>query len=433
MNSKILLVAILLVSSIVLLPNLVFSKGNSSEHSANFVKKYDITKTCATNQDTDNHPLNPMTYLTYFSCGHVSQLENGTTLRQFTMIIHEDHKVPVTMGNLDTKTQPIMYNAWTFNSSIPAPTIRMTEGDHISIKVVNLKQNKLPHSFHMHSIHAGSVDGTMFNNQSGSITPGHSFTYNFVAAPTGLWPFHCHQMPISLHIVKGLYGQMIIDPPKPRPAMHEMNMIINGYDLTISPETELPRLPTAQEANVMMSGNDTRAENASESLPQERDNQVYSANGIAFYYDVHPIPIALNEPYRLYLTNMLDFDFSNTFHLHGQVFKVYPAGTENPEASRSEDTTTPIMTHDIISMAQGDRAILEWQYDKPGLYMIHSHFESQSGRGWEGLLSVHPTTLNQPIAISTSTSPKSHQEVEVVHTNPDTPATSIRPPLTPPT
>ena len=108
--------------------------------------------------------------------------------------------------------------------------------------------------------------------------------------------------------------------------MHEMNMILNGYDLTISPETELPRLPTAQEANVMMSGNDTRAENASESLPQERDNQVYSANGIAFYYDVHPIPIALNEPYRLYLTNMLDFDFSNTFHLHGQVFKVYPAG-----------------------------------------------------------------------------------------------------------
>ena len=32
-----------------LLPNLVFSKGNSSEHSANFVKKYDITKNCATN------------------------------------------------------------------------------------------------------------------------------------------------------------------------------------------------------------------------------------------------------------------------------------------------------------------------------------------------------------------------------------------------
>ncbi|MGA9842481.1 MAG: multicopper oxidase domain-containing protein, partial [Nitrososphaeraceae archaeon] len=172
---------------------------------------------------------------------------------------------------------------------------------------------------------------------------------------------------------------------------------------------------TAQEANVMMSGNDTRAENASESLPQERDNQVYSANGIAFYYDVHPIPIALNEPYRLYLTNMLDFDFSNTFHLHGQVFKVYPAGTENPE-TRSRDTTTPLMTHDIISMAQGDRAILEWQYDKPGLYMIHSHFESQSGRGWEGLLSV-----------------KSHQAVEVVHTNPVAPATSIRPPLTPPT
>ena len=138
----------------------------------------------------------------------------------------------------------------------------------------------------MHSIHAGS-DGMMFNNQSGSITPGTQLLLIISLSLTGLWPFHCHQMPISLHIVKGLYGQVIIDPPKPRPAMHEMNMILNGYDLTISPEAELPRLPTAQEANVMMSGNDTRAENASESLPQERDNQVYSANGIAFYYDAY--------------------------------------------------------------------------------------------------------------------------------------------------
>ena len=370
------------------------------------VLKYDMDKNCAVNQDTDKHPLNPSTYLTYFSCGHVSQLKNGTTLRQFTMLIHEDVKVPITMGNLATNTPAIMYNAWTFNSSIPAPTIRMTQGDLVSIKVVNLAQNKFPHSFHMHSIHAGAIDGTMFNNQSGSISPGHSFTYNFTANPVGLWPFHCHQMPLSLHVVKGLYGQMIIDPPanQVRPLMHEMNMILNGYDLTITPETALPRLPTAQEADVMMSGNADRAQNQSESLPQERDNQVYSANGVAFYYDVHPIPIKLNEPYRLYLTNMLDFDFANTFHIHGQVFKYYPAGTLSPDA---KDTTTPLMTHDIISMAQGDRGILEWQYDKPGLYMIHSHFESQSGRGWEGLLKVSAETptsdLSQKIASSIGT------------------------------
>jgi FtsP/CotA-like multicopper oxidase with cupredoxin domain len=357
---------------------------DAASGAVNKVVKYDRDKNCAIDQHT---PLNPTTYLTHFSCGHVDVLKNGTTVRNFSLVIREDIKVPITMAHSST-TSSIMYNAWTFNGSIPAPTIRVTQGDHVNIKVIN--QGTVAHSFHMHSIHAGALDGTMFNNASGQIQPNTSFTYSFTADPVGLWPFHCHMMPLSLHITKGLYGHMIIDPPanQARPAMHEMNMIMNGFDLTLQPGSDSLRLPTFQEAQQMMNGNDT----VSESLPQEHDNNVYAVNTVAFYYDVHPIPIKMNEPYRVYLTNMLDFDFANTFHIHGTVFQYYPSATSG----------TPIMTNDIVSLGQGDRGILEFQYHLPGVYMIHSHFESQAARGWEGLLKVSADAPTSDPSISSS-------------------------------
>lgn len=389
----------------------IFVNAKAKSDPGKEVAQYDIEKNCAPDQHTI---LTPMTYLSHFSCGHVTILDNGTTVRKFTMVVHEDIKTPLTLGNLETKTKPIVYDAWTFNGSIPAPTIRVTKGDIVSINVINLPTNKFTHSLHMHSIHAGAIDGTMFNNQSGSIAPGKNFTYTFTADPVGLWPFHCHQMPLALHIVKGLYGQMIIDPPASdkRPQMTEMNMILNGYDLGLTPTTELPRLPTFEEAQQIKQGNEA----TNEALPSERDNQIYSLNGVAFFYDANPIPIQLGQPYRVYLTNFLDFDFANTFHLHGQVFKYYPSGT---------DMKTPEMTTDIVSLGQGDRGVMEFQYDKPGLYMIHSHFESQSGRGWEGLLKAD--NFNSAVSTTKTTSINSITNQIETHTV----TKPIEPPMTP--
>jgi FtsP/CotA-like multicopper oxidase with cupredoxin domain len=354
------------------IPPFIHQDENNLKDVSNSVLNYDLKKQCAT--DLQKRP-NPIEYLTYFNCGHIlgKDKETGQTVREFTLILREDIKVPITLGNPATHTKPIMYPAWTFNGTIPGPTIRVTEGDHVSIKVIN--QGKMAHSLHLHSIHAGAIDGTMFNNQSGSINPGQSYSYTFTAGPAGLWPYHCHMMPIALHIGKGLYGAMIIDPKRPRPNANEMVMIMNGFNLGLNPSTEFPRLPTFQEAQQIMAGNET----TEESLPKELDNQVYALNTVAFYYDVHPIPIKINQPYRIYLVNFLDFDFANTFHIHGNKFQYYPSAI---------DGTTPEMTNDLVTLSQGDRGLLEFEYKIPGLYMIHSHFESQSGRGWEGLLSV---------------------------------------------
>jgi FtsP/CotA-like multicopper oxidase with cupredoxin domain len=249
----------------------------------------------------------------------------------------------------------------------------MTKGDHILITVEN--KGTMPHSFHMHSIHPAVMDGIpIVSGESGFIPPGHQFTYNFIAGPTGIFPYHCHMQPVVEHINRGLYGGLIIDPPlnQTRSPAHEIVMFLNGYDLNL--KSEFPRFPTFDEAQQMLSGN----ESASEALPQEHDNQLYSVNGIANYYMHHPIPVKLHEPLRIYMFNLLDFE-ENSFHLHGQVYQYYPSGTAK----------TPAFTNDMVVLGQGDRGILETEFNYPGLYMAHAHFDQVGTRGWSSLFQVH--------------------------------------------
>ena len=63
------------------------------------------------------------------------------------------------------------------------------------------------------------MDGVM--GLAGMIWPGSEFTYEFVAQPYGVYPYHCHMAPVEEHINRGLYGMMIIDPQTPRPQVQK--------------------------------------------------------------------------------------------------------------------------------------------------------------------------------------------------------------------
>lgn len=329
---------------------------------------YDSFKNCAA--DTAKVPT--MTeFLTYFNCGHATFYDNGTTLRKFTLIVEESHKIPISMPEDTNKS--ISFPSWTFNGSIPGPTLRVTKGDNVEITVVN--KGKMAHSLHLHSQHPGNMDGVpIFSGASGFIEPGKSFTYRFVAGPIGLFPYHCHMTPISEHINRGLYGAFIIDPPadQARSSAHEIVMVLSGFDLNL--KAEFPRFPTFAEANQMMGGNETIGE---EILPQEHDNQLYAVNGMSNYYMHHAISLKVGQPLRIYVVNMLDFE-ENSFHLHGQVFQYYPSGTGK----------TPDFTTDMITLGQGDRGIIETKFMYAGLYMAHAHFSQIGDRGWSSLFNV---------------------------------------------
>ena len=94
-----------------------------------------------------------------------------------------------------------MFKAWTFNGTIPGPTMRVTEGDLVRVTLVNDGNNKFSHSIRMHSIHNGEIDRV---EGRGIVAPGKNFTYEFVAQPYAVYQYHCHLNPVHDHIHRGL-------------------------------------------------------------------------------------------------------------------------------------------------------------------------------------------------------------------------------------
>jgi manganese oxidase len=278
--------------------------------------------------NSKNAVVDPNQYLREFNYGHVSKYPNGTTLREYTLIASDSEIKEVSPG--------VFYNVWTYNGTIPGPTIRATEGDHLKINFIN--NGSKPHSVHTHGIHPAEMDGVF-----DMIGPKGKFTYEFTAEPFGVYPYHCHMTPLEEHITHGLYGVMIIDPKTPRPQADEMVMVMNGYDTDFDTE-----------------------------------NNFYTVNGIPYFYMHSPIEIKKDELTRIYLVNMLEFDPINNFHLHANMFNYYPSGTSQ----------TPTELNDILTMSQGERGILEFKYKYPGNYMFHAHKTEFAEKGWMGMFKV---------------------------------------------
>src|SRR5829696_7875034 len=253
-------------------------------------------------------------YGLYETSGDVLDPANSyTTVREFTLVADDRQTMEISPG--------VFYNVWAFNGTVPGPTLRATEGDLIRINFIN--NGTKPHSIHTHGIHKAEMDGVFE-----TINPKGKFTYEFYAEAFGVYPYHCHVTPLEEHISHGLYGVYIVDPKTPRPEADEMVMIMNGFDTDFDTE-----------------------------------NNFYAVNTIPFYYMHHPIEIQKDKLVRVYLVNMLEFDQINNYHLHGNLYQLYRSGT----------SMVPNEYTDMVTMSQGERAILEFNYKYPGQYMFHAH------------------------------------------------------------
>ncbi len=227
-------------------------------------------------------------------------------------------------------------DVFAYNGVLPGPEIRVTEGEKVRI----VFKNELPESTAIHW-HGQKVpnnqDGVPFVTQP-VIEPGATYTYEFVANPSGSHMYHSHHNAME-QVGKGLLGAFIVDPKdksKHPKYDKEYTMVLNDTLLG------------------------------------------FTLNGKSFPATL-PLTAKLGE--KVLVRYMNEGLMNHPMHLHGMPFQVVAKdGWLLPQ---------PYMA-DTLDVAPGDRFDVIIDCDAPGLWAFHCHTLShaESPQGMFGLVTV---------------------------------------------
>ena len=174
----------------------------------------------------------------------------------------------------------VYYNAWTFNGTVPGPTIWVRQCEQVHFTLIN--NDTMPHSI---DFHAAEVNwATVY----APVAPGKSESFDFTPAYPGVFMYHCGVPPVLEHIGNGMYGVIIVNgtgslalPPAP-----------GGQYVIIESEFYL---------NSHANPDGTFSGNYSKMLSVDPSYVVF--NGEAFKYQASPLVVKPNQLVRLYLFN----------------------------------------------------------------------------------------------------------------------------------
>lgn len=248
----------------------------------------------------------------------------------------------------------VVYDAWTFDSMVPGPTLRLRVGDTLDFTLVN--GAIMPHSMDFHA--AEIAPSVAYRN----VMPGDSIHFQFVARVPGAFMYHCGTAPVAAHISNGMYGALIVDPRTPRPPAQEFVFVQSEFYM--GPAT----------------GKDSVHSMDWEKLLNASPDYVVF-NGVASRYATHPIPVAERKPIRMYVVNAGPNRISS-FHVVGAIFdKVIADGFGQPFQGM-QTWNVPV----------GGGAIFELKLAEPGLYPFVTHAFADATKGGVGVFQAGNVT-----------------------------------------
>ncbi|EQB15453.1 copper resistance system multicopper oxidase [Sphingobium lactosutens] len=146
--------------------------------------------------------------------------------------------IALTVGTSHFRTGGRSAHAITVNGTLPAPLIRLKEGQTVRIDVANRLGEDT--SIHWHGLlvpfHMDGVPGVSFPG----IRPGATFRYEFPVRQSGTYWYHSHS---GMQEAMGHYGPIIIDPAGPDPVACDREHVVLLSDWSpVHPHTLLRRL-----------------------------------------------------------------------------------------------------------------------------------------------------------------------------------------------
>lgn len=230
---------------------------------------------------------------------------------------HTIHKVTLVADETNlTLPQGNVIHALTFNGTVPAPIIRVTQGDLINVTLANLPTNKLPHSLDNHASIISAVPNF------GPVNPGQERSYAFIATQPGFFKYHCEGVAVltmDQHVFSGMVGGVIVDPANGYTGYKYPTYAANGSKIMENVS------PNAKEVALIFSEwYLTKDGNYNQTAMFNHDPTFVWMNGIPFGYDpvvtktkgAMPLHFKQGDHVRFFLLN--EGDVMVNFHIVGE-------------------------------------------------------------------------------------------------------------------
>jgi FtsP/CotA-like multicopper oxidase with cupredoxin domain len=135
-------------------------------------------------------------------------LGDGTKLAAWKVV--DNVKVfDLTIQPIDLQTAPgVVKKAMAINGSVPAPTIRVNEGERVRFIVHNFMRE--PTSIHWHGMDLPNNEDGVPGITQKEIAPGTTYTYEWTAVSTGTHWYHSHEH--GDQEGRGVYGALEVVP-----------------------------------------------------------------------------------------------------------------------------------------------------------------------------------------------------------------------------
>jgi len=280
----------------------------------------------------------------------------------------------------------VTYDAWTFNGTVPGPTIMVNQGDTINFTLIN-KFTDMAHSI---DFHAAEVN---WATDYATVPPNGSKTFTFTVNYPGVFMYHCGAQPVLEHISNGMYGAIIVNPIAPLPPA------TGGSYVLVQSEFYLNSKP----------GTDgSFAGNYSKMLAATPDYVVF--NGKAFQYQKAPLQVLPNQLVRLYILNVGPSHWS-AFHVIGALMDTVYIDGDPSNVEHGMQT---------LSIPPSGGAIVDMYFRDPGgKNPFVTHDFSDAMKGAIGAFAVGSgnstttTSFSTPGTTTSSTSPASAVHVSI--------------------
>jgi nitrite reductase (NO-forming) len=247
---------------------------------------------------------------------------------------------------------------FTFNGTVPGPMLRVRVGDTVEVRFRNETSSQFPHSVDFHAA-TGPGGGAVYTN----LAPGEETTFTFKALKPGLFVYHCATPSVAHHIANGMYGMILVEPEGGLEPVDREFYVMQGEIYTEEAYGTPGYVNFSHE----------------KMLNEQPEYFVFNGAAGALTSDEFALRANVGETVRLYF-GVGGPNFTSSFHVIGEIFdRVY---------DQASITSPPLTDVQTTLVPPGGAAMIEFELDVPGRFILVDHALSRMERGLAGYLLV---------------------------------------------